>query len=49
MSSVELATEAARAALTDTGAGVDAVASAVDAVVGLRQFEISGADARQAG
>jgi acetyl-CoA C-acetyltransferase len=40
MSSVELATEAARAALTDTGAGVDA--SAVDAVVGLRQFEISG-------
>ena len=42
MSSVELATEAARAALTDTGAGVDAVANAIDAVVGLRQFEISG-------
>src|ERR1700759_2433364 len=42
MSSVELATEAAHAALTDTGAGVDAAPSAVDAVVGLRQFEISG-------
>jgi acetyl-CoA C-acetyltransferase len=42
MSSVELATEAARAALTDTGADVAAVAEAIDAVVGLRQFEISG-------
>ena len=42
MSAVELATEAARAALTDTGADVHAVAAAIDAVVGLRQFEISG-------
>jgi acetyl-CoA C-acetyltransferase len=41
MSAVELATEAARAALADTGADPDDVASAVDAVVGLRQFEIS--------
>ncbi len=41
MSAVELATEAARAALTDTGANRDEVAKAVDAVVGLRQFEIS--------
>ena len=43
MSAVELATEAARAALTDTGADRDAVAKAVDVVVGLRQFEISAA------
>ena len=42
MSAVELATEAARAALTDTGADADAVAKAIDVVVGLRQFEISG-------
>ena len=42
MSAVELATEAARAALADTGADVAAVAKAIDAVVGLRQFEISG-------
>src|SRR3954467_712244 len=42
MSAVELATEAAKAALTDTGANTDDVAKAVDAVVGLRQFEISG-------
>ena len=41
MSAVDLATEAARAALADTGADADAVAKAVDAVVGLRQFEIS--------
>ena len=41
MSSVELATAAAAAALTDTGAA-DAVAAALDTVVGLRQFEISG-------
>ena len=40
MSAVELATEAARAALADTGA--TAVAKAVDTVFGLRQFEISG-------
>ena len=49
MSSVELATEAAKAALADTGANADDVAKAIDAVVGLRQFEISGADARAAG
>jgi acetyl-CoA C-acetyltransferase len=42
MSAVDLATAAARAALADTGADVDAVAKAVDVVVGLRQFEISG-------
>ena len=42
MSAVELATAAARAALTDTGADEDAVAKAIDVVVGLRQFEISG-------
>lgn len=42
MSAVELATAAAAAALADTGADVDAVARAVDTVVGIRQFEISG-------
>ncbi|MGH3677571.1 MAG: acetyl-CoA acetyltransferase [Mycobacterium sp.] len=42
MSAVELATAAAGAALTDTGSDTDAVANAVDVVVGLRQFEISG-------
>lgn len=42
MSAVDLATEAARAALTDTGASPSDVARAVDVVVGLRQFEISG-------
>jgi len=42
MSAVDLATEAARAALSDTGCDVSAVARAVDVVVGLRQFEISG-------
>ena len=41
MSSVDLATAAARAALADTGADVDAVAGAIDTVVGIRQFEIS--------
>ncbi len=41
MSAVDLATEAVRAALTDTGAKADDVAKAVDVVVGLRQFEIS--------
>ncbi|MFN8226611.1 MAG: acetyl-CoA acetyltransferase [Mycobacterium sp.] len=40
MSSVELATEAARAALADTGADVAAVAQAIDVFAGLRQFEI---------
>ncbi|WP_396912228.1 acetyl-CoA acetyltransferase [Mycolicibacterium sp.] len=42
MSSVELATEAARAALRDTGADIAAVAHAIDTVAGTRQFEISG-------
>ena len=42
MSSVELATEAARAALHDCGAGAAAVAQAIDTVAGTRQFEISG-------
>ncbi|WAC92583.1 acetyl-CoA acetyltransferase [Mycobacterium sp. Aquia_213] len=40
MSAVDLATEAVRAALADTGA--KDVAKAVDTVFGLRQFEISG-------
>lgn len=42
MSAVDLATEAAQAALTDTGADAAAVAAAIDTVFGLRQFEISG-------
>ncbi|HEY5150320.1 MAG TPA: acetyl-CoA acetyltransferase [Mycobacterium sp.] len=42
MSSVELATAAAEAALRDTGANADAVARAIDTVAALRQFEISG-------
>jgi len=42
MSSVELATAAASAALGDTGVDPAAVAAAVHTVVGLRQFEISG-------
>lgn len=41
LSSVDLATEAARAALADCGAGVDAVAPAIETVAGVRQFEIS--------
>lgn len=40
MSSVELATEAARAALADAGADADAVAAAIEVFVALRQFEI---------
>ena len=42
MSSVELATEAARAAIRDSGAAAEAVARAIDTVAGTRQFEISG-------
>lgn len=42
MSSVELATEAAATALADTAISPDAVAAALDTVVGIRQFEISG-------
>src|SRR6478752_1326189 len=41
MSSVELATEAARAALADTGADVAAVAESIEVFAALRQFEIS--------
>lgn len=41
MSSVDLATAAAAAALADTGADASAVAEAIDTVVGIRQFEIS--------
>jgi acetyl-CoA C-acetyltransferase len=42
MSSVELATAAAEAALRDTGTDADVVARAIDTVAGTRQFEISG-------
>jgi acetyl-CoA C-acetyltransferase len=42
MSAVDLATEAVRAALADTGADPATVAEAVETVYGLRQFEISG-------
>jgi acetyl-CoA C-acetyltransferase len=40
-SPVELATEAARAALVDTGVDPVALAAAIDTVGGIRQFEIS--------
>ena len=40
MSAVELATEAVRAALADTGVDVAAVAEAIEVFAGLRQFEI---------
>lgn len=40
MSAVDLATEAVRAALADTGADVDAVARSIEVFAGLRQFEI---------
>lgn len=40
MSAVDLATEAARAALADTGVDAAAVAKAIELFVGLRQFEI---------
>jgi len=42
MSSVELATAAAAAATNDTGVDPATVAGAIDTVVGIRQFEISG-------
>ncbi|WP_059016962.1 acetyl-CoA acetyltransferase [Mycobacterium sp. M26] len=42
LSSVDLATAAAEAALRDTGADPAAVARAIDTVAGTRQFEISG-------
>ncbi|KAA0107968.1 acetyl-CoA acetyltransferase [Mycolicibacterium sp. P1-5] len=40
MSAVDLATEAVRAALADTGTDVAAVAEAIQVFAGLRQFEI---------
>ncbi|BCI55050.1 acetyl-CoA acetyltransferase [Mycolicibacterium litorale] len=40
MSAVDLATEATRAALADTGADVGAVARVIEVFAGLRQFEI---------
>jgi acetyl-CoA C-acetyltransferase len=40
MSAVDLATEATRAALADTGADATAVARAIEVFAGLRQFEI---------
>ena len=40
-SPVDLAADAARQALADTGADPRAVAAAVDTVAGVRQFEIS--------
>jgi len=42
MSSVELATAAAQAALLDTGVDGARIARAIDTVAGIRQFEISG-------
>jgi acetyl-CoA C-acetyltransferase len=40
MSAVDLATEAARAALADTGADTSSVAQSIEVFAGLRQFEI---------
>ena len=40
MSAVDLAAEAVRAALADTGTDVTAVAQAIEVFAGLRQFEI---------
>jgi acetyl-CoA C-acetyltransferase len=45
-SPVGLAADAARAALTDTGASPAAVTAAIDTVAGVRQFENSGPGAR---
>lgn len=45
MSAVDLAVEAARGAIGDTGADPASVASAIDTVAGVRQFEISTPDA----
>src|SRR5581483_5469744 len=46
-SPVELAAEAARAALADAGADPVTVAAAIDTVAAIRQFEISVPGARQ--
>jgi acetyl-CoA C-acetyltransferase len=45
-SPVDLAADAARAALADTGGDAAAIAAAIDTVAGIRQFEISAAAAR---
>jgi acetyl-CoA C-acetyltransferase len=45
-SPVDLATDAAREALADTGTNPDAVAAAIDTVAGIRQFENSVPGAR---
>jgi acetyl-CoA C-acetyltransferase len=45
-SPVDLAADAARAALADSGADVAAVTAAIDTVAGVRQFENSGPGAR---
>ncbi|WP_258081036.1 acetyl-CoA acetyltransferase [Nocardia nova] len=45
-SAVDLAADAARAALADTAADVVAVSAAIDTVAGVRQFEISTPGAR---
>ena len=47
-SPADLAADAARAALADTGASPAAVAAAIDTVAGVRQFENSGPGARAA-
>jgi acetyl-CoA C-acetyltransferase len=45
-SPVDLAADAARAALADTGGDAAAIAAAIDTVAGIRQFEISSPAAR---
>ena len=45
-SPVDLAADAARAALADTGGDPAAIAAAIDTVAGIRQFEISSPAAR---
>jgi acetyl-CoA C-acetyltransferase len=45
-SPVDLAADAVRAALADTGGGAAAIATAIDTVAGIRQFEISSPAAR---
>ena len=45
-SAAELASAAARAAVTDTGASPDQILAAIDTVAGVRQFEISHPRAR---
>ncbi|WP_067662879.1 acetyl-CoA acetyltransferase [Nocardia miyunensis] len=45
-SAVDLAADAARAALTDTAADMTAISAAIDTVAGVRQFEISTPGAR---